>query len=174
MATGRFVNQKLGKRQSRRLELVRRQGAAARPRQRRRARGGGGAGAGGWAGGGVAPAAAPAGPEGSVSGRVRMGVVGISLLVVAYVVGGSLLGRTAGEGAYKQLAVFGEVLSQIHANYVEEPNLQRVTVGALHGLLTELDPYSGYLSPREYAEYQQKQPPPEGRVGVVLSKRFWL
>lgn len=109
-----------------------------------------------------------------MSGRVRMGVVGISLLVVAYVVGGSLLGRTAGEGAYKQLAVFGEVLSRIQSDYVEEPNLQRVTVGALHGLLAELDPYSGYMSPREYAEYQQKQPPPEGRVGVVLSKRFWL
>ncbi len=105
---------------------------------------------------------------------MRTGVVGVSLLVVAYVVGGSLLGRTAGEGAYKQLAVVSEVLSRIQSDYVEEPNLQRVTAGALHGLLAELDPYSGYMSPREYAEYQQKQPLAEGRVGLVLSKRFWL
>lgn len=109
-----------------------------------------------------------------MSGRSRAGVVAVSLLVVGYVVVGGLLGRTASEGAYRQLAVFSEVLSRIQSDYVEDPNLARVTAGALHGMLSELDPYSGYLSPREYAEYKQKQPPPEGQVGLVLSKRFGL
>jgi len=90
------------------------------------------------------------------------------------VVAGSLLGRTTGEGAYKQLAVFSEVLSRIDSDYVEEPNLQRVAAGALHGLLGELDPYSSYLSPREYSEYKQKLPLPPGEVGLVLSRRFGL
>lgn len=104
--------------------------------------------------------------------RGRASVVAVSLLVVGYVVIGSVLGRTASEGAYRQLAVFSEVLSRIQSDYVEQPNLSRVTAGALHGLLAQLDPYSSYLSPREYAEYQQKQGTAEGEVGLVLSKRF--
>lgn len=107
-----------------------------------------------------------------MSERWRAGVLGVSLLVAAYVLAGSVLGRTTGEGAYAQLAVYSEVLNRVSSDYVEEPDLHRVTVGALHGLLGELDPYSSYLSPREYAEYKQKQPPPEGEVGLVLSKRF--
>lgn len=109
-----------------------------------------------------------------MKGRGRAGVVAVSLLVVGYVVVGGLLGRTASEGAYRQLAVFSEVLSRVQSDYVEEPNLSRVTAGALHGLLSQLDPYSSYMSPREYTEYKQKQPLPPGAVGLVLSKRFGL
>lgn len=110
-----------------------------------------------------------------MSARARTVVVSISLLVVLYVGLGGLLGRTSGEGAYKPLAVFSEVLSRIRSDYVEEPDIPRVAVGALHGMLEELDPYSSYLSPREYAEYKQKSENPQaGEVGVVLSKRFGL
>ena len=110
-----------------------------------------------------------------MSGRVRATVLALSVVVVLYVALGGLLGRTVGEGAYQQLAVFSEVLSKIQSDYVEEPNLNQVTVGALRGLLEALDPYSSYLSPREYADYQKrKASPPAGDVGLVLSKRFGL
>ncbi len=102
--------------------------------------------------------------------KVRTIALAASLLVVGYVVAGSLLGRTIGEGAYKELAVFSEVLNRIQNNYVEEPNLDRVTIGALHGLLSELDPYSSYLSPREYERYRQRTQE-RGEVGLVLTKR---
>lgn len=105
-----------------------------------------------------------------MSKRMRAVALAFSLLVVGYVVAGSLLGRTIGEGAYNELAVFSEVLNRIQNNYVEEPNLNRVTVGALHGLLSELDPYSSYLSPREYEQYEQRTQK-GGDVGLVLSKR---
>lgn len=110
-----------------------------------------------------------------MSTHVRLAVLGVSLLVVFYVALGGLLGRTDNEGAYRQLAVLSEVLTRIHSDYVEDPNIDRVTVGAMRGLLEALDPYSSYLSPREYAEYQKKkQTPPAGDVGLVLSKRFGL
>ena len=109
-----------------------------------------------------------------MSARIRGSVLGVSLLVVLYVVIGALLGQAAGEGAYKQLAVFSEVLSRIRSDYVEAPNLDRVTRGALHGLLEALDPYSSYLSPREFDEYKAKQGQAEGDVGLVLSKRFGM
>ncbi|MGH9862635.1 MAG: S41 family peptidase [Candidatus Acidiferrales bacterium] len=110
-----------------------------------------------------------------MSGRARAIVLGLSLVVVLYVALGGLLGRTVGEGAYQQLAVFSEVLKHIDGDYVEDPNLHQVTVGALRGLLEALDPYSSYLTPLEYAEYQKKkQSPAAGEVGLVLSKRYGL
>ena len=110
-----------------------------------------------------------------MSTRARTTVLGLSLLVLLYVGLGGLLGRTVNEGAYQQLAVLSEVLTRIQSDYVEDPNLTQVTVGAMRGLLEALDPYSSYLSPREYDEYQKKtQKPLKGEVGVVLSKRYGL
>lgn len=107
-----------------------------------------------------------------MSTRAKAAVLALSLVVVAYVGLGSVLGRTANEGAYRQLAVFSEVLAHIQNDYVEEPNMPRVTVGALRGLLEALDPYSTYLGPREFADYQaKKKNPAAGDVGLVLSKR---
>ncbi|MGH9785284.1 MAG: S41 family peptidase, partial [Terriglobia bacterium] len=42
---------------------------------------------------------------------------------------------------------------------------------ALHGLLESLDPYSSYLSPQEYQEYQRRNRG-EASPGIVVSKRF--
>lgn len=107
--------------------------------------------------------------------RAKWVAATLSLLAVLYVALGTLLGRAAGEGAYKQLAVLSEVLSHIQTDYVEDPDLPRVTVGALQGLMESLDPYSSYLTPREYAQYlEHKKNPPTGEVGLVLSKRYGL
>ncbi len=107
-----------------------------------------------------------------MSTRAKAAVLAVSMLVVVYVGLGAVLGRTASEGAYRQLAVFSEVLAQIQNNYVEDPNMPRVTAGAMRGLLEVLDPYSTYLSPREFAQYQQQlKNPPAGDVGLILSKR---
>lgn len=107
--------------------------------------------------------------------QAQIAAMALSVLVVGTVGLGSVLGRTAAEGAYKQLAVFSEVLSHIQTDYVEDPDLPRVTVGALQGLLESLDPYSSYLTPKEYETYlEQKKHPPAGDVGLVLTKRFGL
>ena len=48
-----------------------------------------------------------------------------------------------------------------------------VTAGALHGLLESLDPLSGYLSPREYADYRDRTKNAlHGETGMTISKRF--
>jgi len=94
-------------------------------------------------------------------------------MVLVYVAASYVMGKTGEDKTYRSLSVFSEVLQHIQQDYVEEPNLQLVTSGALHGLLESLDPLSSYLSPREYAEYKRKvQNGSKGEVGVVLSKRF--
>ncbi|MCL4523492.1 MAG: S41 family peptidase [Acidobacteria bacterium] len=100
-------------------------------------------------------------------------VLAVSILVLSYVSMAYVLARTDGDKNYRALGVFTEVLQHIQQDYVEEPNLQQVTSGALHGLLESLDPRSSYMSPREYAEYKQKlERGAKGEIGAALSKRF--
>jgi len=106
--------------------------------------------------------------------RARIAIISFSTVLVFLLVLGAVLGQEKTGGAtepYRPLAVMSEVLSRIQSDYVEEPNFNRVTAGALHGLLESLDPYSSYLSPEEYREYQKKGKG-EGSIGIIASKRF--
>jgi carboxyl-terminal processing protease len=103
----------------------------------------------------------------------KIAVITLSLVVFSYVGLGYVLGQTDNDNSYRSLTVYGEVLQHIQEDYVDQPNIPLVTAGALHGLLESLDPYSGYLSPREYTAYQEKlKQHPRGQVGVALAKRF--
>lgn len=105
--------------------------------------------------------------------RGKLGVVLFSSTLAVMLVIGGLLGKSnSPDGAYRQLAVYSEVLSRIRSDYVEEPNLKDVTNGALHGLLESLDPFSSYLTPEEYAEYQKRKSNGRGDIGLVVSKKF--
>ena len=101
-------------------------------------------------------------------------VLTLSFLVFSYVGLGYVLGQTGGDDStYRSLTVYSEVLQRVQEDYVDEPNLAVVTAGALHGLLESLDPYSGYLSPREYTDYKDKQRnAARGEIGAALVKRF--
>ena len=91
-----------------------------------------------------------------MSRLARISVVTLSVIVFLYVGLGYVLGKTNDDKSYRSLGVFGEVLQHIQEDYVDEPNMAVVTAGALHGLLESLDPQSGYLSPREYADYRDR------------------
>lgn len=96
----------------------------------------------------------------------------ISLALVLLTVAGGLgVKASTGDGAYRQLGVYSEVLSRIRSDYVEEPNISHVTDGALHGLLESLDANSSYLNPAEYKEYKQLKEA-KGSIGAAISKRY--
>jgi carboxyl-terminal processing protease len=100
-------------------------------------------------------------------------VLGISVLVVAYVATGYMLGRSSDDKAYRALTVYSEVLEHIQRDYVDDPNMRAVTNGALHGLLDSLDPQSAYLSPLEYKDYKEKSSSDlPGETGLALTRRF--
>jgi carboxyl-terminal processing protease len=108
-----------------------------------------------------------------MSRLTRVAVVTLSVMVFLYVGLGYVLGKTSDDKTYRSLSVFGEVLQHIQEDYVDEPNMAVVTAGALHGLLESLDPLSGYLSPREYADYRDRMKNAQhGETGMTLSKRY--
>jgi carboxyl-terminal processing protease len=75
------------------------------------------------------------------------------------------------DGAYRQINVYSEVLRHIQTDYVEEPNINAVTNGALRGLLESLDADSSYLSPEDYKAYKEDKGG-KAQVGINVSKRF--
>ena len=112
-----------------------------------------------------------------MSNRVRLLLISVSCVLVFYIVFGGLLGKSAStstntnDKAYRDLGVYSEVLDRIKSDYVTDPDMKKVTDGAIRGLLEALDPYSTYFTPQQYQEYQQHPSPGPGRVGVFVSKR---
>lgn len=85
--------------------------------------------------------------------------------------GVSAAADTAQQGAYKQIDVYGEVLQHIQNDYVVDPNIPKVTNGALRGLLESLDADSSYLTPADYKAYKEDKGG-KAQVGLVVSKRY--
>ncbi|HLY60940.1 MAG TPA: S41 family peptidase [Terriglobia bacterium] len=106
--------------------------------------------------------------------RIRLLLISISCFLVFYVVIGGVLGQgnSSTDKTYRDLGVYTEVLSRIKTDYVTEPNLKKVTGGAIRGLLEALDPYSTYFSPQEYQDYLAHPDPGPADVGIFLSKKM--
>ena len=109
-----------------------------------------------------------------MSKSTKLIVLGLSFLLATLVVAGGLgvKAATSNDDSYRQIGVYSEVLQRIRTEYVEEPNVQAVTNGALHGLLESLDANSSYLDPAEYKEYKQRKNDGKATIGATLSKRF--
>jgi carboxyl-terminal processing protease len=108
-----------------------------------------------------------------MSKALKILIVTTSLGIILFAVAGGLgVKASTNDGAYRQLGVYSEVLSRIRSEYVEEPNIQTVTDGSLHGLLESLDANSSYLSPTEYKTYKQRKADGKGEIGASVSKRF--
>jgi carboxyl-terminal processing protease len=109
-----------------------------------------------------------------MSKRIRLLLITVSCFVVLYIVLGGLLGKndSSSDKTYRNLGVYSEVLSRIKSDYVTEPDLKKVTGGAIRGLLEALDPYSTYFSPPEYQDYLRQPEAGPASVGIFLAKRM--
>jgi carboxyl-terminal processing protease len=105
--------------------------------------------------------------------RFQFSVVAGSTCVVALLLFGAVHGRSAStDNPYNNLGVYSEVLSKIKLEYVEEPDMKAVTLGAINGMLESIDPYASYLNADQYKQYVKAKDTKKGDIGLVLSKRF--
>src|SRR6266481_4260812 len=111
-----------------------------------------------------------------MSMKIKAAVLVSSFAVLLFVVAGSLgLGgvhASSNDGSYRQMQVYSEVLSRVQSEYVEYPNIPRVTDGALHGLVESLDANSSYLTAAAYKAYKTHKSEAKGEIGATVSKRF--
>jgi len=106
--------------------------------------------------------------------KTKAAILVTSFAVLLFVVVGSLGGvhASSGDGAYRQMQVYSEVLSRVQSEYVEDPNIPKVTDGALHGLVESLDANSSYLTAAAYKAYKAHKSEAKGEIGATVSKRF--
>ena len=108
--------------------------------------------------------------------QLKLSVVFVSTLLTLMLVVGSLIGKgQESDGAYRPLAVYTEVLAKIKSDYVEEPDMEKVTNGALQGLVEFLDPQSSYLTAEQFQKVTEHLDYPDRgsglSTGLVVRKR---
>lgn len=69
---------------------------------------------------------------------------------------------------YSDLALFGEVFDRIRAQYVDVPDEKALIHAALQGMLSALDPHSGYIEPTDYDEVQEDTSGKFGGIGIEM------
>ena len=108
-----------------------------------------------------------------MSSRTKYFVVSTSTCLTIMLLIGSVLGRSAStDDTYKHIGVFSDVVSRIKSEYVEEPDMKSVTLGALNGMLEAIDPFASYLNAEQYKEYLKNKGAKRADVGLILSKKF--
>jgi len=115
-----------------------------------------------------------------MNSRAKFAVVTSSALLVCLLLFGGVVSRgasaeeqgAASSNVYRHLAVYSEVLSRIKSEYVEEPDMSSVTLGAMNGLLESIDPYASYLNATQYKEYLKNYDSFRGDLGMVLAKKY--
>jgi len=108
-----------------------------------------------------------------MNSRFKLVVVTSSTFLVVLLLLGAVMGQSASpEEPYRHLSVYSEVLSRIKSEYVEEPDIKNVTLGAMNGLLEAIDPFASYLSAEQYKQYLKSQDVKNAGVGLVLSRKF--
>src|SRR5512146_2658155 len=109
-----------------------------------------------------------------MSSRLKYSVVSVSTCLTVLLLIGSVLGKGASsqEDTLKHIGVFSDGVAHIKTDYVEEPDMKGVTLGALNGMLEAIDPYASYLNADQYKHYLRTKDAKKADVGLVLSKRF--
>src|SRR5262249_55148276 len=103
----------------------------------------------------------------------RAGFVKTSLLVISAFAGGAITSHlaaatTQATNPYAPFDKLARVLVLGENQYVDPPQRSKVTEGAIKGMVAELDPHSAYMSPSEYALFQEETVGKFGGVGVEV------
>lgn len=115
-----------------------------------------------------------------MNSRAKFVVVMSSTALVALLLVGTVVSKGAppdddknsSTNVYRHLAVYSEVLARIRSEYVEEPDMKSVTLGALTGLLESIDPFASYMSADQYKEYLKNFDSAKGDLGLILAKKY--
>ncbi len=104
--------------------------------------------------------------------RFHYAVVAASTCIVGVLLFGTVAVRSATpeDSPYTQLGVFSDVLTKIKLEYVQEPDLKAVTMGAVNGLLESLDPFASYLNAAQYKQYQAEHGKGKADLGLYVSR----
>jgi len=93
-------------------------------------------------------------------------VTAISLLCAAPA---ATFAQANSSDTYRQLNLFGEVFERVRADYVDEVTDEELIESAINGMLTSLDPHSGFLTERSFRDMQVQTRGQFGGLGIEVT-----
>lgn len=98
--------------------------------------------------------------------RSRLLLLCSSLAVVVFLLGsGAALKAGAGEGAFRQMLLFSEVLSYVVDNYVDPVDTDKLMRGADYGLMGGLDAHGAYLTQEDVDAWKRGAASTDSEIG---------
>lgn len=76
--------------------------------------------------------------------------------------------------AYEKIEMLTEVLTKIRSDYVDDKTYQDILYGAIDGMLSSLDPYSGFLDESSYEAMKEDTAGKFGGIGIHIGKKNGL
>jgi len=94
--------------------------------------------------------------------------------VLLILFGGIVMGRwgiqaVSAQSSYEDLRLFTEVMSMIKKNYVDDVKTKDLVTGAIKGMLSSLDPHSGYMTAEQFKEFQADTKGEFGGLGIQIA-----
>ncbi|HET6467370.1 MAG TPA: S41 family peptidase [Geminicoccaceae bacterium] len=77
--------------------------------------------------------------------------------------------QSASGETFRSLKLFGDVFERVRAEYVEEVGDQKLIESAINGMLSALDPHSGYLDTDRYRDMQVQTRGEFGGLGIEVT-----
>ena len=71
---------------------------------------------------------------------------------------------------YEQLDLFGEIFERVRSEYVEDVTAEELIQDAIDGMLTGLDPHSGYLPPQDFDDMSVQTRGEFGGLGIEVTQ----
>jgi carboxyl-terminal processing protease len=88
---------------------------------------------------------------------------------MAYVSSHALASAGTPAKTYRMLGLFGDVLDTVEHQYVTEVDDTKLIQSAIDGMLTSLDPHSGYLDPESWQEMRDQTRGEYGGLGLEVT-----
>ena len=96
-------------------------------------------------------------------------VFALSVLAFSTYLLSSGVPQAGSSDTFRQLKLFGDVFERVRAEYVEEVTDEELIESAINGMLTSLDPHSGYLDAKKYRDMQVQTKGEFGGLGIEVT-----
>jgi carboxyl-terminal processing protease len=93
----------------------------------------------------------------------------LGVLIVAVSLATVGVPQAESSDTFRQLKLFGDVFERVRAEYVEEVTDEMLIESAINGMLTALDPHSGYLDAKKYRDMQVQTKGEFGGLGIEVT-----
>ncbi len=112
-------------------------------------------------------------PTGQGKARIRALCLAAALgaTVALALTAGAALALPKKFSPYNKLNIFARVLSYVENNYVEDVDQEKLTYGAIKGMLDTLDPHTSFMTPEQYRDMKSETSGQFGGIGIEVEVR---